>query len=89
MNVEVLEDFWIRNYPVIHPVAYVNGTKIGNSITPTNSAPFQTLLSANTNRLRFSKLDVGLGVDRPNIIKSSCIYTNSLSDAEAISLTRL
>lgn len=68
---------------------YVNGTKIGNSITPTNSAPFQTLLSANTNRLRFSKLDLGSGIDGPNIIKSSCIYTKSLSDAEAISLTRL
>lgn len=68
---------------------FVNGTKVGNQITPTNITPYQTLFSSNTNRISLSKTNLGIGFDSQHIIKSLALFDRSLTDNEAITLTRI
>jgi hypothetical protein len=68
---------------------FVNGTKVGNQITPTNLSPFSTLFSSGLNKFRTSKTGLGLALDSAHVLKASSIYTRYIEDAEAIDLTTI
>ena len=68
---------------------FINGTKTGNAITPTNLSPYQTLFSANTNRLRSSKIDLTGNFDGSHVIRWMVPYNYQLDDQSSIFLTTL
>jgi hypothetical protein len=68
---------------------YINGTKTGNQIVPTNLSPYQNFLNSNTYKIATSKLDLGLGRDQPHVLKFLCVFPNSFTDSEALKLTTL
>ena len=68
---------------------FINGTKTGNQIAPTNIAPFQTLFSAGTNRIQFTKVDLIGAMDGPHLIRFAATYDYQLDDQSSIFLTQL
>lgn len=68
---------------------FINGTKTGNQIVPTNLTPFQTLFSAGTNRIQFTKADLTGAMDGPHLIKFAATYDYQLDDQSSIYLTTL
>jgi hypothetical protein len=68
---------------------FINGTKTGNAIVPTNLSPYQTLFSANTNRLRSSKIDLVGALDGSHVIRWMVTYNYQLDDQSSIFLTTL
>ena len=67
---------------------FVNGTKIGNQITPTNPTPFQNFLNTNTYRIRSSKVNLINTLDSGHLIRFVAAYDYQLNDEQSINLTR-
>jgi hypothetical protein len=67
---------------------FVNGTKVGNQITPTNPTPFQNFLNTNTYRIVSAKANLDNSVDSPHIVKGIAVYNYQLDDEQSINLTR-
>jgi len=68
---------------------FINGTKTGNQITPTNLTPFQTLFSAGTNKIQFTKTDLMAAMDASHIVRFAATYGYQLDDQSSIFLTGL
>jgi hypothetical protein len=68
---------------------FINGTKTGNQIIPTNLAPFQTLFSAGTNKIQFTKVNLSGFMDGSHIVKFAATYNYQLDDQSSIFLTGL
>ena len=68
---------------------FINGTKTGDQIAPTNLSPFQTLFSAGTNKIQFTKVNLTGQLDSPHTIKFAATYNYQLDDQSSIFLTTL
>jgi uncharacterized delta-60 repeat protein len=68
---------------------YVNGTRTGNSITPTSVIPYQNYLSSNLYKLRASKVNLTGSFDGSHVLKSFAIYPEYLSDEMSVYLTTI
>jgi hypothetical protein len=68
---------------------FINGTKTGNAITPPSLSTFQTLFSAGTNKIQFTKVDLMAAMDASHIVRFAATYDYQLDDQSSIFLTGL
>lgn len=68
---------------------FINGTKIGNQITPTNLTPYTTFLNSGTNKIQTSKVNLIGGFDASHQTKLIGIIPTNITDEKAISLTTI
>jgi len=68
---------------------FVNGTKVGNNITPTNLTPFLTYFSSNQYRLISRKVNLTGALDSSHVIKSFAVFPELLSDEMSTYLTTI
>lgn len=68
---------------------FINGTKTGNAITPTNLAPYQTFFNGNTGRITSTKGNLAGFSDSSHVIKWMVTYNYQLDDQSSIFLTTL
>jgi hypothetical protein len=68
---------------------FVNGTKVGNNITPTNLTPFLTYFSSNQYRLTSRKVNLTGALDSSHVIKSFAVFPELLSDEMSTYLTTI
>ena len=68
---------------------FINGTKTGNAITPPSLSTFQTLFSANTNKVRSSKVDLAGILDSSHVVKFIATYNYQLDDQSSVFLTTM
>jgi len=68
---------------------FINGTKTGNAITPTNLAPYQTFFNGNIARIVSTKGNLAGNFDSSHVIKWMVTYNYQLDDQSSIFLTTL
>lgn len=68
---------------------FINGTKTGNAITPTNLSPYQTFFNGNTGRITSTKGNLVGSLDSSHVIKWIVPYNYQLDDQSSIFLTTL